>query len=496
VMEYLVRQFGPEAAPAVPHLVRMVTDDKLSAYLRGQAIQHSAKIAPGDQRVVAALIAAVENPNPTSTSGVHDHAIACLGAMGKAAWPAKKAIAKMLEHPWYQDGAFIALGKLALAGETPAADAALKRLTDADKISIDDASAALLTLAEVAEKDRDLAEQARPVLWPIVAKRGNDVVSRGALRTLVEIGPGAKADWARTLVRCLFTKWDPNEGSIAAIAETALAKFEAKDRGAAAVFAEAFGQSHKRLDQWTQPRELALTLSRFGPDAAPAGPHVIAALRSLPPYQPNSYGRDLLEAYTELAAVLGKEPGVRAVVLDLLDPDGKPMKSAGAYRWAVESRLLLTLGRQSLPAEGAERELALARITVALKGNHPIVFPAAARVVRQSPKLTRREVDELLPLLTRVLAFDFRFAPDATAEQRAWLANSGQREPLLEGQRAAIQALATLGPAARDALPTLEAWASRPPEKRVSGFMPEPPVNLAIQEAKLAVKAVTSHERE
>jgi HEAT repeat protein len=496
VMEHLAGRFGPKAGAALPYLLRMVTDDKLSSYLRGNAIQTSAQIAPGDPRVVAALIAALENPNPKTQSGVHDHAIAWLGVMGKAAWPAKKAVAKMLEHPWYQDGAFIALGKLALAGETLTAEAALQRLADVDRPSVEDASAAFLRVAEEGKKRRHFAEQARPVLWSIVAMRGNDVISRAALRTLIEVGPGSSAESARTLVRCLFTKWDPKQGSISALAEAALDGFEAKDKDAAAVLAEAFAQSLKQPDQWTHPRTLARTLARFGPDAAPAAPHVSAALRNLPEYQPSGYGRDLLEAYTELAAVIGAEPGVRAAVLELLGPDSKLLKTSGAYRWAVESRLLLTLGRQGLPADGAERTQALTRIGAGLKGAHRVVFPAAARVVRQNPRLRPDEVRELLPPLTHVLAFDFKFAPDAAADAQGWMATFQDREPLVEGQRAAIQALAALGPSARNALPTLHAWAKRPLEKRVSDFLPEPAVNLAIREAVLAIKAIQPGERE
>ncbi|MCI0685237.1 MAG: hypothetical protein L0Y71_24320, partial [Gemmataceae bacterium] len=171
VMEHLARRYAPQAKAAIPPLLRMVTDDRVDVYLRGQAIEASAAIAPGDARVVEAFIVALENPKPTSTSGVHDRAIERLGDMGKAAWPAKKAIARMLDHPWYQDRAFDALGKLARDDEPQPAATYLDRLKHIDKLGHEQASSAFLHLAELGKKDRETAAAARPVLWAVVAAR-------------------------------------------------------------------------------------------------------------------------------------------------------------------------------------------------------------------------------------------------------------------------------------------------------------------------------------
>jgi HEAT repeat protein len=114
VMEYLARHYGPKAREAIPDLLKIIRDDKLSSYLRGQAIDAAAKIGFGDPALVAAFVDAIENPSPKDSSGVHNRAAYLLGDMGKAAWPAKKAIAKLLDHPWYRDPAYISLGKLAM----------------------------------------------------------------------------------------------------------------------------------------------------------------------------------------------------------------------------------------------------------------------------------------------------------------------------------------------------------------------------------------------
>src|SRR6266446_978222 len=76
----------------LPFLLATVVDDKLSSYLRGQAMDAAARLGAGEAKVVEAFIQALDNPNPKDSSGVHDRAIQLLGEMGKAAWPAKPAI--------------------------------------------------------------------------------------------------------------------------------------------------------------------------------------------------------------------------------------------------------------------------------------------------------------------------------------------------------------------------------------------------------------------
>ena len=53
-----------------------------------------------------------------------------------------------------------------------------------------------------------------------------------------------------------------------------------------------------------------------------------------------------------------------------------------------------------------------------------------------------------------------------------------------------MRALAALGAQARDALPAVKALAERPLEKRTSDYLPDPPINAVILEARKAVQAI------
>ena len=129
---------------ALPDLLAMLTDDTVNTYLRGKAIDAAAQIAPGDEAVLKAFITALNNPNPKSSSGVHDRIAAQLGEMGKTAAPARPALEKLLTHEWYQDGAFLALGKIGRDEKPRPLAEYLGRLGKLDRVSAEQAAVACL----------------------------------------------------------------------------------------------------------------------------------------------------------------------------------------------------------------------------------------------------------------------------------------------------------------------------------------------------------------
>jgi hypothetical protein len=519
VMEYLGRHYGPKAKKALPDLLRIVTDVKASPYLRGQAVEAAARIGPGDPAVVAAFIEATTNPEPKTSSGVHDRIAEKLGDMGKAAWPAKKALIKIFERdPWYEDVAFVALGKLAMDDPPRPLGDYLDRLAKIDEVPMEQAAAAFLHVAkhchpdvaarppqrgalpasvvdvarELKKVDRKQAEQTRPVLLKVVESRpGSDVFIRAALRVLATIGPGSDAHAARVVVGVLTRQPVGKTHDAREDASAALALLEPADKAAVPVLAEGLDRLLKEESHdWVRCRNLAEVIARYGKDARPAVPVLIRALERFrtPPAFP-AY-EELTACADALAAAGGDVPGARIVLLHLLDADAPLLKKAGPEAVPVQARLLLALGRMGLPPAGEERDAVLDRIRGGLGSDRVVPFSAACKVVAGSgPDFTVKEARSLVPLLVRVLADDFHFKDEKEPSAVLPAGFAGDENPL-RGPGLAVRALAALGPRAQDALPQLEALANRPLENVKGTFLPDPPLNHVIREARKAVKAI------
>lgn len=502
IMEHLARWYGPAARAALPDLLALVTDDTVNTYLRGQAIDAAARIAPGDEMVVKAFIVALNNPNPRSTSGVHDRAAAQLGEMGKAAAPARPALEKLLTRgDWYQDPAFLALGKIG-RDETPRPLAEyLARLGKLDSIPVEQSAAAFLHIVAAGKTgrklfvkstgrveeviDAEVVKAVQPVLLGIVEDRKNDVHWRAALRALNELGPGTSPRAARVLSQALL-----RGGSWPAI--EALQRMEPTDAEAAKPLAEAFAQAAKDHD-WHTPTVLAGLLTRYGKAARPAVPAVLESLRTFraSPNPGDAYAEQFAAYLAVLSAAGGDEPGVRRLVLDLLNPASDILKRSGPDATPdYQVSLLRTLAQLGLPADGKERKLALVRVREGLASDLTMVFSAAAGVVIAVQPLAQDEAGPLVPLLARVLAPGFRFK----AAHARVAARLGEQYPfeqaLLFGQRMALRALGALGTQARDVLPAVKALAERPLEKRTSDYRPEPAINAVIRAARKAAEAI------
>jgi hypothetical protein len=520
VLDYVGRQYGVKAKAALPDVLRIVTDVKQPTSVRGEAVQAAARIAPADEAVVGAFIEALNNPEPANTSGVHDRIAELLGDMGKIAWPAKPALRKLCKRdPWFEDYAFVALGKLAMDDPPrPLADY-LHRLGEVDRLDLEEAAAAFLHVQELCHPgskmepphltgqepayvdiarvlhnlDAKRAEQARPVLLKMVKERpGSDIFVRAALAALAAIGPGSSPEAIRVLVgvverRPLGTMYVVRQEACAV-----LGLLEPTDKAAVPILAGGLASLLKEQPHhdWVSSRDVAQVIARFGKDAKPATPALIAVLEGFknppqfPPYE------EVTACAEALAAAGGDAPGGRAIVLHLLDRDAPLLKKAGPNAAGLEATLLQSLGKMGVPAAGPEREAALDRIRGGLGSDQAFLFAVGAKVVAHGGSaFTAKEARTLVPLLVRGLPGGVAFK-NALTGSRWPLRFSGDDEVYLGAPGMAVRALGALGTAARDALPALEALAAQPLVSVKGTYMAEPPLNHAIREARKAVAKI------
>jgi hypothetical protein len=520
LIDHVARRYGSKARPALPDILRIVTDVRAQPYLRGQAVEAAARIAPGDKAVVDAFIAAAVHPQPANSSGVHDRIAERLGEMGKAAWPAKKALLAICARgPWYEDSAALALGKLALDDPPrPLADY-LDRLAAPDRIPLEQAAAAFLHVQQACLPgsairppnfmalqpfqvqveqplkglDRRRAARARPVLLKIVADRpGNDIYIRSALRTLAVIGSGASREAARVLVDVLTRKPIGETHQARNEARAVLALFEPADTAAVPIFAGGIDTLAKDdIHEWLSRCTLAQVIGRYGKDARPAVP---ALLRNLERFR-RAPTVPAYPAYEEMAACVnalvgaGDVPGARTIVLHLLDPDAPLLRKAAATDPTVQASLLLALGKLELPGAGEERDAVLDRLYGALGSRSGLVVSAGAKlVVRHGRSFEAKEVNTLVSWLVRVVTGAAPLKEDR-ASGIVPLAFAVD-EPTGIPRAFAARALAALGPRAREALPALEALSAQPLVNVQGTFLPAPPLNAVIREARKAVEAI------
>jgi hypothetical protein len=501
VMEYLARHYGPKAKEALPDLLKIIRDDKLSAYLRGQAIDYAAKIGFGDPALVAAFIDAIENPNPTDSSGVHNRAAYLLGDMGKAAWPAKKAIAKLLDHPWYRDPAYISLGKLAMDDPPQPLAVYLDRLKRVNELPLEQAAAAFLHVQKLvcpeapirdtgyaaphaaAKSVPGAAAAARPVLLRILEDAPEDSLpALAALRDLQVMGPGGSERAARVLVRNILLPPSNKTNGLRGESAKVLNIFEPADPKAVPILADALVRLLDGSDYVTRTT-LAQALGRYGKDGRAAVPALLRALAAA--RAPRGFmAMEEVAAYADALVAVGDVPEARAALLHLLDLDSPLLKAMPADRARLRVQLFTALAHFGLPASGEERDALMDRLRAGLSASSPDLFSAAAGVVAaQGQSYTPREANQLIPLLRRPLS----------------AATWGQSEPgkkvvRQEGDRvrtavSGVRALGALGPNAREVLGELDALAARPLQP-AGAFTPKPAANAVTREALKAAERI------
>jgi HEAT repeat protein len=512
LLEHVARRYGPQAKEILPDLLKAVRDDKLDAFRRSEAIEAAARIGPGDRTVVEAFIDALNNPNPKDTSGVHDRIVEHLGDMGKAAWPAKKAIAGIItsRSDFYHDGAFIALGKLAMDGQPRPLAEHLERLQKVDELPMDEIAAAFLHVQKLCNpgapirdpnsiastkpdpERQKLTEQARPALLHFIDKRfKNDVYTCAALRTLSAIGSGSSPDAAKVLLRVMT--FEPKKyHRFQHEAGYALTTFEAKDKAAVPILADGL-EKLLESNHWPQREIVLKVLRRYGKNARSAVPSVLKTMKKM---ETTSFAPDELFACADVLAGMGAdaEEG-RSALIALLDKDHPTMmrigdppgaKIAGEVRKDIQADLLIPISRMGLPT-GKERTVLLKTVVDGLKSDRWRAFSASALIVeRNGRNFTDKEADESAPLLERALDDKHKLIPDARGA--FWqFATDG---PTPGGRISAIQALGALGPKAKKALPALEKLAAQPIVDVRGTFLPEPASNPETRAAQKAVKLI------
>jgi hypothetical protein len=505
VMEYLASRYGPKAKAALPDLLKMVVDDKLPSYLRGQAIDAVAKIGPGDEAVIKAFIAAIENPIPKSESGVQDRAARHLGEMGKAAVAGKDVLRKLFERgSWNEDPALEALGKIGKDEPAKPLREYLEVLstlrTASAKTTLDQAAVAfhhVVAAAKTGKKhvvgrppreeeiiDADVAKAARPVLLAIVEQGRSDAYFRAASRALTAMGPGASPRAAKAFADVLV-----RTGASEAV--DALERLETMDAEAVIPLMEAFAKSAAEQRSWHISYHLARTLARYGKAAKPAVPEVVRALRGFraSPTVADAYAEQFAAFLSVLAVAGGDSADARKVIVELLDPASDVMKRSAPHATAeYHMHLLLTLGKLGLPKEGELRGAMFARLQEGLTSDVLPVFSAAASVIAMVQPLDAKEAERVVPLLARTLApkFTFKNAHEGLRHRFPVPMPADGRF----GQLPALRALASLGSAAREALPAVKAIANETLAAHPSSFLPEPPRNLVIREARKTLAAI------
>ena len=536
VMEYLARKENHQAAQeAIPDLLAMVVNSKINPYLRSKAVESAANIAPGDPKVLKAFIAALDDLTPTNSWGIHDRLAEQLGKMGKSAAPAKKALLKLFERgDAYQDPTYLALGKIERDEKPRELEVYLKRLTTLDSIPTEQAAAAFLHLVELAKTGKkryvdnppreeeiisvEVARAARPILLKVVEDRPDDAHSRAALRALEDLGAGSSPQTAKFLAGLLVkyrkTFQAAQEEMIKAapgpdreakekalylvyahsrdtLLLNAMAKLEPTKPEAAVPIAEAFALIAVDRENWNVAERLAKILTRFGKGAAPAVPAVIQAIKALPlGKERNAYHEVFAEYLAVLAAAGGEQPGVRQLVIELLDPAGEFLKKSGLQAAELQVNLLLTLAQIGLPLEEKERKVAMDRLQEGLASVQTVIFSAATKVVASSAKtLTLEEAIPLVKSIALVLdaKFHFRELPENEVRYLSWyMSNEDQH---LLGQGLALRALGELGPKSRGAEEAVKALARQELQER-SDYLPEPKINSVIREARKALQQI------
>ena len=170
------------------------------------------------------------------------------------------------------------------------------------------------------------------------------------------MGPGSGPRTAKAITLVLVRDHSP-------LAVEVLRRMEPTDTEAVAPLAEAFATASAG-DDWYMPQVIAEALARYGKAARPAAPAIIKALRKFRTSAAPGvvYGEQFAAYLAVLAGIGGDEPGVRRVVIDLLDPAGDVLKKTGPNAPEYQLHLLITLAKLGLPAEREDRSAALARV--------------------------------------------------------------------------------------------------------------------------------------
>lgn len=464
IIQYMSRRFGPKARAALPDLIKLALDDTATFYMRGQAIEGLGYIAEKDPEVVAVLIKVLENPKPTSISGVHDRAAGVLGKMGAAAESARPALTKLMEHEWdiHQDAAYIALGRIAEADLARPLAEQIERLGKLKELSVSESSAAFLAVTAAGENKNPQAKMALAALERIIANESKTKPQRAAIQAVIAIGPGSEPSMVRALLKATLKDRLP-------YASRALVAVDGTNPAAVEPLVEAL-KEYWDSSNWTDSYYISQTLELYGVHARPAVPLLIKALLS------NNSEASQVQSYLQVLRTAGaQDPETLPAILTVLSPESTLMKTGGTSAQNVRCQLLSTIGILGFPHDGPVRENALKQVAENLKSDDAEVFISAAFPAGESAS------EEMVPLLMRGLDANVKFRHP----------KEDFRSYELDIAIASVSALGKLGPLAVKALPAVSAIAARTPPEASFDFKRTQAGNLIGQ----AIKAKAAIEK-
>ncbi len=444
LIEQLPQIAGTQAKTALPRLLEYVDDAKISGYLRGRAIFAAVRIAPQDDRVLAAMI--------RSTSSV-DHSLQLesieeLGTIGASAKSALSTLVALLadKDGGVQDASFEALGRIEFAA-APKEDFA-SAITDKDPAPRAAAHIQIRALAELARSSagnrpfrKSIETRHLTALRDILENHPDDFDSRAALKTVALTGPGADPRMIKALL--MHANHSPYT------AKQTLEQLDPSDSAGVDILLESLRKTSR------EPRGIATIaavcgLQKYGRRAQKSAPDLIAGFDRLISIPNHEFAVEDVGDY--LAAMVAVDPANEAVVsrvLDMIAADhplnhpNKPYRPVAPLAWEVFSRI-------GLPSDPKLHKVAVGRLAAAL--DDPATAEVASRVLEHtSPEVLRPDASKFVPLLKQII-----LAPRPRDQQ--------QHQIELENGQVCVAAICVLprfGAAAKDALPLIEELSAR-----------------------------------
>ena len=494
LIEYVGRAYGPKAAEALPQLLAIVVDKNLATRiedggrkinmiyinLRSAAVKAVARIAPGDKRVVDALIEALNNLNrELDRPYIHGDIVGHLGEMGQAALPARKALLKNFDRAdfYYQDN-FVALGKIGRDKPSRPLKDYLAILESIDKNPAEEVAVAFHHVVAEATTDRkvykkfleprseevketkpDVVMAVRPILLKIIEDRPDDIFSRAAIRALGDIGPGSSPRATKAIAACLLRERAEKETTGAV---DLLRRVEPTEPEAVLPLIEAFKKTVGTKDSWPLTEELAKAFPAWGIASRPVAPTLLKAMQEFH----STFDANLLPhlfppfAFA-VSACAPDDDNARKVVLELLDPKGDFLTKAGKWTLSFQKVLLLTLARIGIPKEGEDRSKSLKFIQQIAKIDTHDAIAVAAYAAKAIPNPTKVEIDPILHELVRALDPKFELPELPPLQLSTTFFYRLGMDWRVDGTTFTLQAMEALGPLAKVALPQVQRLADR-----------------------------------
>lgn len=299
------------------------------------------------------------------------------------------------------------------------------------------------------------AESAVPALVRILNSRKETWLRRTAIETLAAVGPAGNREAALTLVAAA-RRQDP------IIALEADKAFEEFGTAAKQVPEEL---SALLLENGRAQSQVLMLLGALGPEAAPAMPNLTKLLRSeanVPTYS------DGMRQILWLLQKIG--PDAQEAIPVLTDMLLKPGKEGATAESSRRTALLSTLMRIGMTPR------VLPAVREMLASNQQTAVACAAHAVA----LLGRQAADTVPLLLRPLRPEYRDSYMTSGFFYGYVMETSARNECM-------RALASLGPAAKEALPLLQTYADLP-ASQVYGIS-HAPRSLKV-DAQRAIQAI------